>query len=128
VNIRSDIDIIILFGSVAQWSYEPRRSSGLIGLRPCVGVEHERLCIYILKSSKNNRYYIGSTIDVNNRLQKHNKGLVYSTKNNRPYKIELIQEYETITKAKQIEYKIKKLKRREYIEKMIIDKYIKLGR
>lgn len=83
--------------------------------------------VYILRSQKRNRFYIGSTINFNNRFQKHNKGLVKSTKNLRPLKIELVQEYETITLAKKIENKIKKLKRKDYIEKMIKDKIIKLG-
>jgi len=82
--------------------------------------------VYILKSLKNGRYYIGSTININNRLKKHNTGLVKSTCKCRPYKLELVQKYESITKAKQIEYKIKKLKRRDYIEKMIRDKNIKM--
>ncbi|HCM82097.1 MAG: hypothetical protein UW37_C0008G0024 [Candidatus Gottesmanbacteria bacterium GW2011_GWA2_44_17] len=84
--------------------------------------------VYILRSLKNNRFYIGSTINVDKRIQKHNTGFVQSTRNSHPYKIELIQEYRTIKEARQIEYKIKKLKRRDYIEKMILEKYIKLGR
>ena len=80
--------------------------------------------VYILRSLKNSHFYIGSTINMVNRIEKHNKGLVRSTRNTRPYKVELVKEYSTLTKAKQIEYKIKKLKRREYIEKMIRDKNI----
>lgn len=83
--------------------------------------------VYILRSLKNQRFYIGSTIDVNNRFKKHQDGLVFSTKRNRPYKIELTQEYSTITQAKQIEYRIKNLKRKDYIEKIIKDGYIKMS-
>jgi len=82
--------------------------------------------VYILRSLKNYRFYIGSTVNVDSRLKMHNKGFVLSTRNSRPYKIELIQKYSTITKAKQIEYKIKKLKRRDYIEKIVRDGYIRM--
>ena len=82
--------------------------------------------VYILKSEKNGRYYIGSTKNVEQRLQKHNHGYVKSTRATRPFKIVLVQQYPTITKAKQIEYKIKKLKRRDYIEKMIQDGFVKM--
>jgi putative endonuclease len=83
--------------------------------------------VYILRSLRNNRFYIGSTNNVNKRLVKHNQRLVRSTRNFRPYKIELSQEYDTLTQAKQIEYKIKRLKRKDYISKMIKDGYIKMG-
>jgi putative endonuclease len=40
--------------------------------------------VYILKSFKDGRYYIGSTSDVEKRLVKHNSGGNISTKNRRP--------------------------------------------
>lgn len=83
--------------------------------------------VYILKSLRNQRYYIGSTINVSNRFEKHQNGLVKSTKSLRPLKIELVQEYESIRIAKQIEYKIKCLKRRDYIDKMIAEGHIKMS-
>jgi predicted GIY-YIG superfamily endonuclease len=61
--------------------------------------------LYILKSEKNNKYYLGSTIDLNRRLYQHNNNLVLSTKD--------------IKTARQIEYKLKKQKRRDIIEKII---------
>jgi putative endonuclease len=83
--------------------------------------------IYILKSLKNGQYYVGSTIDVNNRLYLHNSGKVKSTKNSRPYELVLEKVYDNISDARAIEFNIKKLKRRDYIEKMIKDQDIKLG-
>ena len=83
--------------------------------------------VYILKSLVNERYYIGSTTNINSRFDKHQRGLVKSTKNLRPLKIELVQEYESITIAKQIEYRIKQLKRRDYLEKMIKSGHIKMS-
>lgn len=49
-----------------------------------------------------------------------------STKNLRPFEIMLVQEYVNITIAKQVEYKLKKLKRKDYIEKIIKDRHIKM--
>ena len=43
--------------------------------------------LYILKSLKDNGYYIGISQDVKKRLLYHNNGRVRSTKNHRPLKI-----------------------------------------
>lgn len=84
--------------------------------------------VYILKSLKNNRLYIGSTtIDVYQRLERHNKGDVRSTNRYRPFKLEFYQAYEKISDARKIEVKLKRLKRRDYIEKIISEKCIRMG-
>ncbi|GAB4219841.1 MAG: hypothetical protein Fur009_7780 [Candidatus Microgenomates bacterium] len=82
--------------------------------------------VYILKSLKNNRFYIGSTQDINKRWLKHKRGEVKSTKNLRPLKIEFYQEYPNIKQARYIELKLKKLKRKDYLEKIIREKEIKI--
>ncbi|PIZ63488.1 hypothetical protein COY16_01925 [Candidatus Roizmanbacteria bacterium CG_4_10_14_0_2_um_filter_39_13] len=82
--------------------------------------------VYILQSLKTSRYYIGSTLDIDKRLEKHNSGYVKSTKNSVPWKLEMSQKYSSITVAKQIKYRLKKLKRKDYIEKIIDDGYIKM--
>jgi putative endonuclease len=41
--------------------------------------------MYILKSTIDNRFYVGYTIDLKKRLDSHNQGKVYSTKNRRPF-------------------------------------------
>ena len=43
--------------------------------------------VYILKSQKDQKYYIGSTININNRLNAHNRGSVKSTKYRRPLEL-----------------------------------------
>ena len=40
--------------------------------------------VYILYSLKDKKFYTGKTSDIVRRLQEHNEGLVYSTKNRRP--------------------------------------------
>lgn len=42
---------------------------------------------YVLKSLKDDKYYIGWTIDLRVRFIKHNKGLVKATKDRRPMKL-----------------------------------------
>lgn len=42
--------------------------------------------VYILNNSKNDSY-IGCTNNLNNRLERHNKGYVTATKLNRPWKV-----------------------------------------
>jgi putative endonuclease len=83
-------------------------------------------CLYILQSLKNLRYYIGSTIDIERRLVEHNSGKSKYTSATRPYKLVFKQEYPSILLARRIEYKLKKLKSKEIIEKIIKDEYIKL--
>ncbi len=41
--------------------------------------------VYILQSQKDSELYVGCTSDLPKRVKEHNKGLVYSTKNNIPY-------------------------------------------
>lgn len=84
--------------------------------------------IYILRSLKNNRFYVGSTVDIRGRLRIHNKGYVVSTNKYRPFVLAYFQEYKDIRLARRIELKLKKLKRRDYLEKIIKDQYIKMGR
>lgn len=43
--------------------------------------------IYILKSSKDDEFYVGRTKDINKRIEEHKKGRVRSTKNRRPLKL-----------------------------------------
>jgi len=82
--------------------------------------------VYILKSIRNRRYYVGSTINFQHRLEEHRKGKVRSTKGLCPFEVVFVQNFDSITKAKQIEYRIKKLKRKDYIERIIKDKFIKM--
>ncbi|MCX6791486.1 MAG: GIY-YIG nuclease family protein [Candidatus Gottesmanbacteria bacterium] len=49
--------------------------------------------VYILQSQKDNSFYIGFTPDLRNRLIKHNKKQVTSTKDKIPYKIIYYEAY-----------------------------------
>ena len=77
--------------------------------------------VYIIRSLKNESFYIGSSTDPQKRLEEHNLGHTLFTKNNRPYKLVFTQEFKDISKARTVERKIKSWKRRDFIEKIIKD-------
>jgi len=82
--------------------------------------------VYILKSEKNNSFYIGSTQDVEKRFKEHNDGSNKYTKSLLPWKLEFYKKYPTIRGARQIEYKLKRKKSRKILEQIIRDKDIKI--
>ncbi len=55
--------------------------------------------VYILKSEKDGKRYVGFTDDVQRRLAEHNLGLVQSTKNRRPLRLIYTENYNTKTEA-----------------------------
>ncbi len=81
--------------------------------------------VYILETNVG-RYYIGSTHDLKKRLRQHELGHTYTTANFGVKKLLLSQEYKTLKEARSVERKIKRLKRKDYIEKMIKEGYIRL--
>jgi putative endonuclease len=83
--------------------------------------------VYILRSLKTNRYYIGSTNDIKRRIQEHQQGRTKATKYLLPIELKFYQQYESLTLARKIEYKIKKLKRKDIIDKIIKEKNINMS-
>jgi len=82
-------------------------------------------CVYILEN-KTGRFYIGSTTDLSARLKHHAGGYTPSTKRLGNMKLVFKQDYATLAEARNIEHLLKKLKRKDYIEKIIKDRYIKI--
>jgi predicted GIY-YIG superfamily endonuclease len=82
--------------------------------------------VYILENLTDRIYYIGSTIDLENRLKHHLGGHTLSTKRFGKIKLVFSQKYNTIKEARIIERKLKKLKRKDYLQKIISDGYIKM--
>lgn len=81
--------------------------------------------VYILQTGSK-KYYIGSTDDITRRLRQHTKGDTATTKRLKVHALLLKQEYKTLQDARSVERKIKNLKRRDYVEKMIKEGYIKI--
>ena len=79
--------------------------------------------VYILKSEKG-RYYVGSTDTMERRMYQHSLGHTQTTRNFKKYTLVLTQTYNSLTEARSVERKIKRMKRKDYIEKMVTDGYI----
>ncbi|WP_462318584.1 GIY-YIG nuclease family protein [Marinilabilia sp.] len=75
--------------------------------------------VYILYSENKDRYYVGSSSDVETRLQRHNAGATPSTKSGRPWKAVYEEEYPSKQDALKRENHIKRMKSRVYIERLI---------
>jgi putative endonuclease len=43
--------------------------------------------VYVIRSDIDGRFYVGMTEDVDKRLEQHNKGMTFSTKGYRPWKL-----------------------------------------
>jgi predicted GIY-YIG superfamily endonuclease len=81
--------------------------------------------VYILEDD-NHKYYIGSSTKPIERYERHLSGFVYTTHRMKNPKLIFIQEFPTILEAKRIELKLKKLKRKDYLTKIIKDGHIKM--
>lgn len=67
--------------------------------------------LYILFSSAGNRHYIGITDNIDNRLHKHNRGDVRSTKAYRRWDVVHTEEFHDKTNARKRELFLKKTAR-----------------
>lgn len=75
--------------------------------------------VYILKSIKDGRYYIGQTEDMDGRMFLHNQGRVQSTKSRRPLVLIKSEAFPTRTEARKRENYLKKLKGGNEFKKVI---------
>ena len=71
----------------------PSREAG----RPAL---NKMFYIYILKSLKDNKTYVGYTNNVDRRLTEHNSGKNIATKNRRPLELIFSEEFETSIEAR----------------------------
>jgi len=63
--------------------------------------------VYLLESKKDGKFYIGSTDNIKRRLVEHNKGRVKSTKHRIPFIVKYYKNFDTINKARYLEWKLK---------------------
>ena len=97
---------------------EHSRSTTLSGSEPRQQVL-KMYYVYILKSLKDNTFYIGCTENINRRVNEHNKGLSKYTKNKKPWIIVYSEKFDTLANARKREKQIKSWKKRIPIEKLI---------
>ncbi len=75
--------------------------------------------VYILRSLKDGRYYIGSTSNLEKRVERHNQGGNISTKNRRPLELVYFETYNTRVGALRRERVIKSYKGGEAFDKLV---------
>ena len=75
--------------------------------------------VYILRSDKTHRFYIGYTRNLEQRILFHNAGLNKSTKHGIPWKIVYTEKFETVHESTQRENFLKKQKNTAFYEKII---------
>jgi len=63
--------------------------------------------VYILKSKKDNNFYMGSTNNLERRIEEHNKGLVFSTKSRIPFELVYYEAYKSDKDARMREKNLK---------------------
>ena len=78
--------------------------------------------VYILYSQSRNRYYIGQTVDIKNRMREHLTGSTCSTKGVTDWNIVFLQTTAGRKEAMQLESVIKRKKSRHSIARFIEDK------
>ena len=76
--------------------------------------------IYVLRSKKDNKNYVGYTKNLKLRFEEHQKGLVESTKDRRPLKLIY---YEACLSQKDVTHREKYLK--TYLGKMFLKNRLK---
>ena len=75
--------------------------------------------VYIIYSHSLDKYYIGYTEDVDNRLEQHNSGISTFTAKANDWELKITEEYSSREMAHKRELEIKKKKSRKYIEWLI---------
>ena len=78
-----------------------------------------RCYVYILKNEETNRYYIGSTNDLDRRLKEHKSGRTRTTRILKTFTVVYTEEFKTELEARLREKKLKSYKSRKYLEYLI---------
>lgn len=81
--------------------------------------------VYILKDERG-KFYIGSSDNLERRIKQHAAGHTQTTSRMIQPRLVFFQKYDTLNQARRVERRLKNLKRKDYIEKIIQDGYIKI--
>lgn len=77
--------------------------------------------VYVIKSLKDNKFYVGHTNNLVKRFKEHNSGLVISTKNRRPFKLLYYEACNILSDAVAREKSLKTGFGRSYLKKRLND-------
>jgi predicted GIY-YIG superfamily endonuclease len=77
--------------------------------------------VYILFSESGNRFYVGSTENIDSRLALHNSGKVFATKPYAPWTLEWYAGFQTRNKATAFEKYLKTGSGRAFLYKRLAD-------
>ena len=66
--------------------------------------------VYIIQSISTNRFYIGETKNLSDRLQRHNQNRSKATKNRGPWKVVIVCAMKNKSEAVKLERRLKALK------------------
>jgi putative endonuclease len=78
--------------------------------------------VYVLRSIKTGRFYIGLTSDLERRLREHNEGLSRSTKHGRPWELVHREDFPTLAEAVRRERYLKTGRGREELQRLLAQK------
>ncbi|MFN5421864.1 MAG: GIY-YIG nuclease family protein [bacterium] len=74
------------------------------------------ICVYVIRSEKDGRYYVGMTKDLERRFQEHESGKTKSTKGFRPWKLIFTESFSSYAEARQREKYLKSGSGKEFIK------------
>jgi putative endonuclease len=74
------------------------------------------VCVYVLRSKRNSRLYVGQTIDVERRIEEHNNGRVQATRYQGPFQLIRVENFPTRNAAMKREAFLKTGKGREELK------------
>ena len=77
--------------------------------------------VYVLKSQLDGKLYVGYTVNLKNRLQKHQNGGVLSTSPRRPFELIFYEGYKNMEDAKRRERYFKTSKGKSSLRMMLRD-------
>ena len=75
--------------------------------------------LYIIQSQTGESYYIGTSRDLTERIERHNQGRSKYTRTKRPWNLVYVEEHPDRSSAMKREYAIKRRKSKDYLAKLI---------
>ncbi len=100
-------------------SLENWRPQGLVGSNPTLSAPVGQFIVYVLQTEQGARRYVGQTSDLAQRLNRHNAGLVQSTRRYRPWKVAYSEKFATRAEAMQREKWLKSGVGREFLNTVL---------